>query len=140
MTKVCKLNKALYELKQSPRAWVGKFTQTMKILGYKHYNGDHTLFYQHSTSGKVSILIVYVDDIIIIGTDKEANVKLEKHLAQCFEIKKLGPLKYFLGMEVARSSKGLIMTQQKYILNLLEETKQLHSHINDTPIEVNHKL
>ena len=112
----------------------------MKILGYKQYHGDHTLFYQHSTSGKVSILIVYVDDIIITGTDTEANTTLEKHLAQYFEIKRLGPLRYFLGMEVARSGTGLIMTQQKYILDLLEETKLVNSHINGKPNEANHKL
>ena len=63
----------------------------MKTLGYKQYNGDNTLFFQHSTFGGVTILIVYVDDIIIISTDKGATAKLEKHLAQQFEIKKLGP-------------------------------------------------
>ena len=74
---------------------------------------------------------MYVDDIIITCTDKVTNAEFEKLLAQYFEINKLGPLKYFLGMEVARSSNTLIMTQQKYILDILEETKLLYSHIND---------
>ena len=65
---------------------------------------------------------------------------MEKPLDQHIEIKKLGPLKYFLGMEVTQCNKGLIMTQQKFILDLLEGTKLLHGHINDTPIEANHKL
>ena len=64
-SKVCRLRKALYGLKQSPRAWFGKFTQMMRILGYKQYNGDHTLFFKHFEPGEVTILIVYVDDLII---------------------------------------------------------------------------
>ena len=62
---ICKLRKKLYGLKQSPRAWFGKFTRTMKMLGYRQCNGDHTLFFQHFQTGGVSILIVYIDDIII---------------------------------------------------------------------------
>ena len=45
--KVCKLKRALYGLKQSPKAWFGKFTKTMKMLGFKHYNGNYTLFFKH---------------------------------------------------------------------------------------------
>ena len=138
--KVCKLKKALYGLKQSLRAWFGKFTKTMKMLGYKQCNVDHTLFFKHSQARGVTILIVYVDDIIITGeSDKEAT-KLEEQLTICFEVKKLGTLKYFLGIEVAQSSSGYLMTQQKYILDLLNETNLLQGKANNTPIETNHKL
>ena len=64
----------------------------------------------------------------------------KKHLDKNFKVKQLGPLKYFLEIEFARSSEGILMTQQKYILELLEETKHTHCHISETPIEVNHKL
>ena len=68
-TKVCKLNKALYGLKLSRRAWFGKFTLTMKVLGYKQCNGDRTPFFQYFSSGEVTILIVFVDNIIIMGNN-----------------------------------------------------------------------
>ena len=91
-------------------------------------------------SGGVTILIVYVDDIIITRSNNKEAKKLEFHLTQHFEIKNLGPLKYFMGIEIAPSKKGLLITQQKYILDLLNEIKLLQCHPNDTPIEVNHKL
>ena len=83
---------------------------------------------------------MYVNDIIITGSDTIEAKKLEDHLTQHFEIKNLGPLQYFLGIEIAQSKKGILLTQQKYILDLLDETKHLQCKINDTPIEVNHKF
>ena len=65
---------------------------------------------------------------------------LEQHLTKNFDVKQLGPLKYFFGIEFARSSEGIPMTQQRYILELLEEMKHTNCHTNETPIEANHKL
>ena len=138
--KVCKLKKALYGLKQSPRAWFGRFSQTMKALGYKQCNGEHTLFSKHSSPILVTLLVVYVDDIIITGSDQQEIKELEQCLAQTFQVKQLGPLKYFLGIEFARSSEGILMTQQKYILDLLEETKHIDCRVSDILVETNHKL
>nr|CAN68788.1 hypothetical protein VITISV_018581 [Vitis vinifera] len=70
----------------------------------------------------MAILIVYVDDIIISGNDMEELQNLKKYLSEEFEVKDLGNLKYFLGIEVARSRKGIIVSQRKYILDLLKET------------------
>ena len=67
---VCKLQRALYGLKQSPRAWFGQFSLAMRKYGFKQSNLDHTLFIKHKV-GKVIVLIVYVDDMIIIGNDEE---------------------------------------------------------------------
>ena len=121
--KVCKLQNALYGLKQSPKAWFGRFTQTMKTLGYKQCNGEHTLFFKRSSPALLTLLIVYVDDIIITSNDSTEIQGLEEQLDQNFQVKRLGPLKYFLGIEFDRSSDRILMTQQKYILDLLEETK-----------------
>ena len=62
--KVYKLRKSLYGLKQSPRAWFKRFTKAIMMHGYTQDQSDHTLFYHHN-NGKVTILIVYVDDIIV---------------------------------------------------------------------------
>ena len=61
---------ALYGFKQSPRAWFGRFAQAMVSLGYKQSQGDHTPFIKHSQDGKLTLLLVYVDDIIIAGDDE----------------------------------------------------------------------
>lgn len=139
-SEVCKLRKALYGLKQSPRAWFGRFTKAMVEMKYRQSQGDHTLFIKFSTSGKVTVLIVYVDDIIVTGNDPEEISRLKGHLAKEFEIKDLGKLKYFLGIEVAHSKNGIFVSQQKYILDLLNETGMLGCKPVDTPIEQNHKL
>ena len=67
-------------------------------------------------------MIVYVDDIIVTGNDTTELENVRKRLAKEFEIKELGQLKYFLGMEVARNSKGIALTQRKYALDLLKKT------------------
>jgi hypothetical protein len=89
-------------------------------LGFKQSQGDHTLFVKHSESGGVTMLLVYADDIIVTGDDEEQQM-LGQDLAKEFEIKTLGKLKYFLGIEMAHSKKGIFTSQQKYIIDLLQE-------------------
>jgi hypothetical protein len=136
---VCKLKKALYGLKQSPRAWFGRFTKSMKNFGYKQSNSDHTLFLKHQ-NGRITALIIYVDDMVVTGDDQDEIESLQQYLALEFEMKQLGDLKYFLGIEVARSKNGIFLSQRKYILDLLTETGMLGCKPANTPIEQNHKL
>ncbi|RVW34517.1 Copia protein [Vitis vinifera] len=109
---VCKLQKSLYGLKQSPRAWFDRFTKAVLKLGYKQGQADHTLFVKKSHAGKLAILIVYVDDIILSGND----------------------------MGMARSRKGIVVSQRKYILDLLKETGMLGCKPIDTPMDSQKKL
>ena len=106
--KVCKLKKALYGLKQSPRAWFTKFSATMNKLGYQQGQDDHIVFIKQTINGK-SILIVFVDDMSLIGNDV-VGVQLKKCLKSEFKVKDVGTLKYFLGLEIARSKKGIFIT------------------------------
>ena len=93
----------------------------MRRIWYYQSHSDHTLFVKRG-SDKVTSLIIYVDDMIITGDDSEKMMKLEQNLAADFEMKNLGDLKYFLGVEVARSSRGIFLSQRKYVLDLLKET------------------
>ncbi|KAM5555122.1 hypothetical protein ABKV19_023158, partial [Rosa sericea] len=137
--KVCKLKKSLYGLKQSPRAWFGRFSKSMRAFGYKQSNSDHTLFIKRR-QGKITALIVYVDDMVVTGDDLKEMETLQKYLSKEFEMKDLGQLKYFLGIEVARSKKGISLSQRKYVLDLLAETGMLDCNPIETPIEMNHNL
>ena len=105
--KVCKLRKSLYGLKQSPRAWFERFTKVLKLDGYSQCQAYHTLFVKHLANGRLAILIIYVDDIVVIGNHEGLISHLKYLLSKEFEIKDLGHLRYFLGMEVARSSHGI---------------------------------
>ena len=139
-SKVCRLRKSLYGLKQSPRAWFERFTKAVKCYGYSQCQIDHTLFIKHTSGGKTTVLIVYVDDIILTGDDEEEIQKLKKFLATEFEIKDLGSLKYFLGMEIARSRKGIAVSQRKYVLDLLKETGMMDCKPAETPMDYTVKL
>ncbi|KAL6277717.1 hypothetical protein ACE6H2_021318 [Prunus campanulata] len=136
---VCRLKRALYGLKQSPRCWFGRFALSMRKFGYKQSNSDHTLFLKHKKD-KVTALIIYVDDMILTGSDDDEIDKLKKYLSSEFEMKELGELKYFLGIEVARSDQGIFLSQRKYVLDLLTDTGMLGCKPADTPIEQNHNL
>ncbi|KAL6321217.1 hypothetical protein AAG906_016251 [Vitis piasezkii] len=136
---VCKLQRTLYGLKQSPRAWFGRFSTAMKKYGFQQSNSDHTLFLKHR-QGKLTALIVYVDNMIITGDDSEEIARLQEQLASKFEMKNLRGLKYFLGIEVSRSKRGIFLCQRKYILDLLTEVGLLDCKPTETSIILNHKL
>jgi hypothetical protein len=138
--KVCRLKKSLYGLKQSPRAWFDRFRHVLVKIGFAQGHSDHTLFVKRTSGDKVVVLLVYVDDIILTGNDTTGIEDVKKRLAEEFEIKDLGVLKYFLGMEVARSKEGMVVSQRKYILDLLEETGMSGCKPVATPMECNLKL
>ncbi|KAM0963722.1 hypothetical protein ACFX1Q_023649 [Malus domestica] len=111
----------------------------MRRNGYYQSHSNHTLLTKRRSS-KVAAFISYVDDMIITGDDSEEMIKLEASLAIEFEMKNLGDLKYFLGVEVARSSRGIFLSQRKYVLDLLKETCILGCKPVDTPIVEKHYL
>lgn len=124
--KVCKLRRALYILKQSPQAWYGRLSTFMKKIGYKQSDADHTLFVKQVFK-KVTVPIVYVDDMVVTGNDSNEIAALQESLVTEFELKDLEHLKYFLGIKVARSSKRISLCQWKYVLDLLAGTKNWYA-------------
>jgi hypothetical protein len=97
------------------------------------------MFYRHS-GRHITILALYVDDIIITGDDTFGMSQLKQKLNKEFEVKDLGQLRYFLGIEIARSPKGIVLLQRKYVLDLLNDMGMLGCRVASTPIEQNHQL
>lgn len=118
---VCKIKKSLYGLKQASRQWFLKFSSTLVSLGFKKSHTDQTLFIKNVKGTSIAVL-VYVDDIIIASSDDSETDSLKASLQKSFMLRDPGPLKFFLGLEIARSSKGIAICQRKYILEILEET------------------
>ena len=139
MDKMCKLLKSRYGLKQSPLAWFDRFSRAIRMDGYSKGQSNHTMFYRHLNGGGVIILIVYADGIIIIGSNEAEIQRLKGVLSTEFEVKDLGKLKYFLGMEVARSKEGIAVSHRKYTLDHLGEVGMLGSKQTNVPIDFNHK-
>ncbi|KAJ9697298.1 hypothetical protein PVL29_009198 [Vitis rotundifolia] len=110
----------------SPRAWFGKFNKEIQAFGMNKSKKDHSLFYKKSTTS-IILLMVYVDDIVITGNDHAGISNLKAFMHSKFHTKDLGELKYFLGIEVSRSKKGMFLSQRKYVLDLLEETGKIEA-------------
>ena len=115
---VCHLYKYLYVLKHSPRAWFGKFTSVVQQFGMTRSEADHSVFYRHSRVGSI-YLVVYVDDIVLTGNDNHDISKIKQHICHHFQTKDVGKLRYFLGIEVAQSNNGIVISQRKYALDIL---------------------
>ena len=100
----------------------------------------HFVFYDHTSLGQCIYLIVYVDDIVISSSDQDGIRKLKQHLFSHFHTKDLGKLKHFLGLEIAQSKFDAVLSQRKYVLDILEETGMLDYKLVDTSMDPNVKL
>jgi hypothetical protein len=107
---VCRLHKALYGLKQAPRAWYTRLSQFLLDLGFSASLVDTSLFTYISGTLKI-FLLVYVDDIVVTGTHPHIISSLISCMQKEFPVKDLGPLSYFLGIQVTRTSTGLHLCQ-----------------------------
>jgi hypothetical protein len=143
---VCKLDKAIYNLKQAPRAWYSHLSMKLQMLGFIPSKGDTSLFFLKRGSITMYVL-VYVDDIIVVSSSSEATSALLRDLERDFALKDLGELHYFLGIEVIKIDDGIMLSQGKYAEELLKKTcmfsckpygtplsmtKELSSHIGDS--------
>ena len=108
-------------------------------LGFDQCPGEHTLFLQER-DGMFLVVIVYVDDIIIASTRIEDAQVLVQQLASAFQLRDLGPPKLFLGIEVARSTEGITISQRKYVLDMLAASGFSDCKPSSIPMEPNQKL
>ena len=138
-TRVCRLRKSIYGLKQASRNWYHKFTDALIDLRFKQSKADHSLFIYRQKSIFVAALI-YVDDVILVGNDMAKMQHTKVELDRRFSIKDLGDLKYFLGIEVARTSEGLVLSQRKYTLDILADCGLEGCRPSSFPMEQNHQL
>nr|GMD45756.1 Retrovirus-related Pol polyprotein from transposon TNT 1-94 [Ipomoea batatas] len=136
---LCKLTKSLYGLKQASRQWNAKLTVELTQLGFKQNAADPSLFIKGAGDTFIALL-VYVDDVVLASPDKTQIQMIKEHLHSVFQIKDLGPLKYFLGLEIARSKRGISVNQRKYALELLDSTGFMHSKPVKSPMVPTTKL
>ncbi|KAI3507425.1 hypothetical protein L1887_22411 [Cichorium endivia] len=136
---VCRLRKSLYGLKQASRTWYQKFTVSLLEIGFKQSHADHSLF-TYKEKDKFVAILIYVDDVVITGNHEDMIKRTKDHLNVNFSIKDLGPLKYFLGIEVARTEDGMVLSQHKYSMDILSDCGQLGCRPSAFPMEQNLKL
>jgi hypothetical protein len=130
---VCKLHKALYGLKQAPWAWFSRLSSKLIQLGFISSRSDTSLFISHSTD-YLMLVLIYVDDIIITFFSHVVIQSLLQELHNDFAVKDLGPPSYFLGIEVMPCNQGIILSQQRYILDILKHTKMADAKLISSPM------
>ena len=114
----CRLVTAIYGLKQSPRAWYGRIHTFFQAKNFTRSNHDHSLYINYQ---KQVIILLYVDDLVVAAPTKELIHWIRQQLHDEFEMTDLGPLKHFLGLEIARNRerRALHLCQSQYIQKIL---------------------
>ncbi|KAL0431494.1 UNVERIFIED_CONTAM: Retrovirus-related Pol polyprotein from transposon RE2 [Sesamum radiatum] len=130
---VCKLKRSLYGLKQASRQWNLELTTKLLDFGFHQSPHDHCLFVKR-TDQYFLALLVYVDDILLTGSSISELDAVKAYLDHLFTIKDLGPAKYFLGLQLARSSHGFLITQTKYLTDILQDANLMDAKPAATPL------
>ncbi len=122
--RVCHLHKSIYGLKQAPRAWFESFIYQLLNLGFHSSSIDSSLFIYKAGSA-ITFLLLYVDDIVLTRNNPQFISQLIHNLSKVFELKDMGSLSYFLGLQIERFTDGLSLTQTKYAIDLLNKHNML---------------
>ncbi|CAM8905463.1 unnamed protein product [Rhodiola kirilowii] len=132
---VLRLRRSLYGLKQAPRAWFEHFFFVVTAAGFTASDHDPALFIHTSTRGRT--LLLYVDDMLITGDDPRHITFVKEPLNTQFLMKDLSPIRYFLGIEFSSTSEGFVLSQEKYIRDLLDRASLSDQRTIDTLMELN---
>ncbi|KAH9783576.1 reverse transcriptase Ty1/copia-type domain-containing protein [Citrus sinensis] len=136
---ICKLNKALYGLRQAPRAWFDKLKSALHSWNFENSKCDTSLFFK-KTKSDITIMLIYVDDIIITGSNCEDVEEVVVKLSKTFALKDLGDLNFFLRIQVARTHDIIQLSQTKYIQDLLTKIEMADCKGIETLFSTSEKL
>eukprot|EP00253_Pinus_taeda_P016592 PITA_16592 len=132
---LCRLKKALYGLKQEPRVWYTKIDNYFTTLGFTKSEADANLY--HIVVGdKILIIVLYVDDLIVTN-DNQLIKPCKEDLAKEFEVKDMGLMHYFLGMEVWHRDEELFVSQGRYANEILKRFHMERNKPMETPLAGN---
>jgi hypothetical protein len=137
--KVLRLRKALYGLRQAPRAWNAKLDDSLSSLGFERCPSDHAV-YRRGTCDSLLLVGVYVDDLVITGMDTKEISLFKKQMTELFSMSDLGKLSFYLGIEVTQERDRITLCQAAYAKKLLERTGLTDCNPCTTPMEARLKL
>ncbi|GJW15969.1 zinc finger, CCHC-type containing protein [Tanacetum coccineum] len=138
--KVCKLVKSLYGLKQAPKQWHQKFDEVLLSSGFLLNQSDECVYSKFHSSGKGVIICLYVDDMLIFGTDQNQVDKTKKFLSSKYSMKDMGEADVILDIKIKRENKGIVITQSHYIEKILKKFNREDCSPVSTPMDPVEKL
>ncbi|GJS70301.1 retrovirus-related pol polyprotein from transposon TNT 1-94 [Tanacetum coccineum] len=139
---VCRLNKSLYGLNQAPRCWYKRFDSFIRSLRYNRLHADPCAYFKRFGNNDFIILLLYVDDMLVAGPNKDRINKLKAQLAREFEMKDLGPANKILRMQLHRDrvSRKIWLSQKSYVQKILQRFNMQDCKPISTPFPTNVKL
>jgi len=137
--KVCKLVKSLYGLKQAPKQWHEKFDKVIVSNGFNIHESDKCV-YSRFNGNKGVIICLYVDDMLIFGTDSESIELTKLLLSSNFDMKDMGLADVILGIKIIKNENGLVLTQSHYIEKILKKFNYYDCKSVSTPFDSNIRL
>ena len=132
--KVCRLVKSLYGLKQAPKQWHQKFDDVMMNGGFKINECDKCIYIKE-TQNEYILVCLYVDDMLIIGSNNEIITRTKNMLQSKFDMKDLGSADVILGIKITRTSEGIVLTQEHYAEKILERFKNYSNGTAQSPVD-----
>ncbi|GJV20664.1 zinc finger, CCHC-type containing protein [Tanacetum coccineum] len=138
--KVCKLIKSLYGLKQAPKQWHQKFDEVVLSNGYLLNQADKCVYSKFDESGKGVIICLYVDDMLIFGTDQVQVDLTKEFLSSRFSMKDMGEADVILGIRIKHESNGIAISQSHYIEKVLKKFNYFDCTPVSTPMDTSEKL
>jgi len=137
--KVYLLKKALYGLKQAPRAWYNRIDQFLSKLGFVKGLSESTLYIKGNQANSIMISL-YVDDLLVTGSNAELIQQFKDDMLQVFEMSDLGEMTYFLGMKVKQNDGEIFISQRKYAKEILKKFSMENCKSTNTPMCQKEKL
>lgn len=138
--KVCRLRKSLYGLKQAPKQWHQKFDQVILADGFKINESDKCVYTKFDGKGNGVIICLYVDDMLIFGTDLEQVQLTKSFLSSKFDMKDMGQADVILGIQIVRDEKSITLTQSHYIEKVLKRFNHFDCAPVSTPLDPSMEL
>jgi len=137
--KVYLLKKALYGLKQAPRAWYGRIDDYLTGVGFQKSLSEATL-YVKSINNDVIIISLYVDDLLVTGSNTEQVEHFKLNMMEVFEMTDLGLMSFFLGMEILQGKDEIFICQKKYSMEILKKFHMESCKPTTTPMNQKDKF
>ena len=136
---VSKLHKAIYGLRQAPRAWHDALKNFIVSYGFSCSKTDPSLFI-YATRGILSYFLVYVDDLLLTGNNNHFMQEFISSLSQKFSLKNMGAPHYFLGIEIIPTTSGILLSQHKHIRDILQRFDMEGAKPSPTPLSATARL